>query len=456
VSDTPPELPPIPHAWSPRPYQADVFAAYDRGIKRFDLPWHRRAGKDSTGMNFTAKRMKAEPGAYWHLFPKLVQAKRAIWNGLDPETGVPFLDQCFPEPWRVAKNDNELFLRVHEGSTWQMAGSDSYDRLVGANVRGVVLSEWSLCDPMAWEFIRPILAENGGWAMFIYTFRGKNHAYQQHQKLKGNPDWYIKRLTVNDTTRADGTPVVTPEAIDKERRDGMSEPLIQQEFFCNPIAARPGAVYGATMSALVEQQRTRVGYDPTLPVIAAWNLEHMPAAAAVVFVQELGNELAIIGSRSWMFTPISQCLAELESGPHKFPWKAARHVLRIDGEQVWPDLFDRYGLETTQTREHSSAGKAAAVTAAMLERTTIDTTPRPWLEPAESSNNELLVDSLNGYRMKELERADGGGENFSDAPLVSYERYAAGAVELFAAWHWAKRGARRRPIDYSAQDRAVI
>lgn len=244
-----------PPEWTPRPYQGAVFEAYDRGIRRFDLPWHRRAGKDRTGMEFARKRMDAEPGAYWHLFPKLVQAKRAIWNGLDPATGQRFIDQCFPRPWRVHENDQELFLRAHNGSTWQLGGSDSYDRLVGANVRGVVFSEWSLCDPMAWEFIRPILVENGGWAMFIYTFRGKNHAYQHHRKLAGNPEWYRQLLTVADTKRSDGTPVVTLEAIEKERRDGMSEPLIRQEFYCDPVAARPGAIFGATMTRLQELGR---------------------------------------------------------------------------------------------------------------------------------------------------------------------------------------------------------
>jgi hypothetical protein len=42
-------------------------------------------------------------------------------------------------------------------------------------------------------------------------------------------------------------------------------------------------------------------------------------------------------------------------------------------------------------------------------------------------------------------------------PLVTYERYLAGAVELFAAWEWARRRkSATRALDYSLQDRAVI
>lgn len=407
-------------------------------------------------MALTADRMEAEPGAYWHLFPRLVSAKRNIWHGVDPNSHTRFIDQAFPPAWRTYENDNDVFLRAHNGSTWQLGGSDAYDRLMGANVRGVVFSEWSLCDPMAWEYIRPILVENGGWAMFIYTFRGKNHAWQGFKKHVDNADWYAKLLTVADTRRVDGSPVVTLEAIDKERRDGMSEAMIRQEFYCDPIAARPGAIYGGVMTALVDQKRLgRVAFDPAMPVTAAWNLENMPANASVVFFQELGNEVAIIGSRSWMFPrSISECFGELDA----FPWQAARHVIRIDDENVWPRLFLDYGLRVGQTREHSTFGKSTAVTAALLERASIDTTPRPWLDAVEASNNELLVDSLNGYRAKELERVDGGGENFDDKPVVSYERYFARAVELYAAWHWARHRRRGpgRPLDYSQQDRAVI
>ena len=438
----------FPNNWLARPYQRAVINAYTRGLRRFWLPWHRRAGKDNLGMNFARERMDAEIGAYWHLLPKLTQAKRAIWNGIDDRSGKTFIDLAFPEPWRVYKNDADLLLRAHNGSTWQLGGSDSYDRLVGGNPRGVVLSEWALADPMAWEYLRPILVENGGWVMFITTFRGKNHAFQQWRKLQGNPDWYLDLRTVDNTTRVDGSPVVTAEAIDKERRDGMSEAMIRQEFYCDPIAARPGAIYGQTMTELLEAKRaTRVGYDATIPVTAAWNLDHMPASASVVFFQELGNEVAVIGSRSWLFTPISQCLAELDA----FPWESARHLIRIDDEGVWPELFRRAELKVELAREHGEKSKAAAMAAAMLERTYIDTTPRDWLEPSEVSNNELLIDSLNGYRLKELEEGQ-----FGDSPVVSYERYLTGAVELFASWHWRRARAKSKPLDYSAHDRAVI
>src|SRR5574338_233443 len=50
----------------------------------------------------------------------------------------------------------------------QLIGADSYDAIMGTNPRGVIFSEWSLMDPMAYEFVKPILAANGGWCAFIY------------------------------------------------------------------------------------------------------------------------------------------------------------------------------------------------------------------------------------------------------------------------------------------------
>lgn len=455
-SPPPPSDPTAPHWYQARDYQAPVFTKLAEGIRRFMLPWHRRAGKDATGLEVCAQQMKARVGGYWHLYPRQVQAKRAIWNGVDPATGKRFIDMAFPREDREYTNEQDMFIRMRNGSTWQLGGSDYYDRLVGSNVLGVMFSEWSLCDPAAWDYIRPILAENGGWAGFIFTYRGRNHAYQMVRRLKGDPDWYIDERTILQTHRLDGSPVVSLEAVEADRRSGMREQLIQQEYFCNPAAALPGAMYGAAMDT-IQSQRGHVAYDPTFPVVAAWNLADAPANHSAVFVQEKGNELALIGSRSWMFDRLHDCFADLSS----FPWRVSHHVIAPDEEGVWPELFERAELAVETAPILSSIGKIAAVTNAMLERTWIDTVSRPFAGNGLETNNELLVDSLNGYRLRELEgdTTVDGKENFDDKPVVAYERYLTRALELYAAWNFraghSHRGRRRRP-DYAAQDRAVI
>lgn len=229
--------------FTPRHYQQDVLDARAAGINRFCLPWHRRAGKDTFALDFTRREIEQKPGTYWHLFPEQDHARKAIWDGRASD-GERFLERAFPEELRKSTHNHTTSIEFACGSLWQMRGSDNYNKLVGGNVLGCVLSEWSLCDPKALEFIRPIVVENGGWLMFIFTYRGRNHAYKLTQMALKNSRWYCKVLDVTMTRREDGSPVVSEQAIQYEREEGWSEEIIQQEFYMNPLAADPNSYYG--------------------------------------------------------------------------------------------------------------------------------------------------------------------------------------------------------------------
>jgi phage terminase large subunit len=283
----------IPNNWAPRPHQIDFFRAMDNGAKRACLVWHRRAGKDSTSLNFTAKEMFKRKGNYWHLFPKQTQARKAIWNGINSD-GQSILDQVFPEPVRARTSSQEMMIELKNGSTWQLAGSDNYDSLVGANPVGVVFSEWSLCDPNAWAYIRPMLAENGGWAVFIYTPRGKNHGFTLYNMARKADEWFCQNLTVNDTKRADGSPVISPEAIETERAEGMEEALIQQEFFGSFEAQIPGAYFADQLQQAKDQNRVgRIPIEPSLQVHTAWDLG-ISDSMSIWFFQAMGKEIRLV------------------------------------------------------------------------------------------------------------------------------------------------------------------
>ena len=283
----------IPNNWNPRPHQLPFFQAMDSGKKRACLVWHRRAGKDSSVLNFTAKEMFKRVGNYWHLFPKQRQARKAIWNGIDGQ-GRKIINQAFPEELRTRTDGTEMMIEMANGSTWQLCGSDNYDSLVGANPIGVVFSEWSLCDPNAWNYIRPMLAENGGWALFIYTPRGKNHGFSLYKMAKKNPDWYCELLTVNDTKREDGTPVIGPEIIESERAEGMPEEQIQQEYYGSFEAQIPGAIYSRELASARDDGRlTALPIEPSLKVHTAWDLG-ISDAMSIWFFQAVGKEIRLI------------------------------------------------------------------------------------------------------------------------------------------------------------------
>lgn len=270
-----------PANFTARSYQRPFLDALADGASRAILVWHRRAGKDKAcyvGMLHQASRRR---GNYLYLFPTYTQAKKALWNVIDA-AGFRTLEHC-PRAW-LAKdpNESEMLLTLRNGSTIQLAGADTYDRLVGANPVGVVFSEYSLTNPRAWDYLRPILAENGGWAVFNGTPRGENHFAEMYEMAEDNPAWFVSRQTVDDT----GVAV----DLDAERAAGMSEDLIRQEFYCDFQAANEGAYYGRLIVQAREQGRiARVPYQPALPVHTAWDLG-VGDATAIWFFQMAGAE----------------------------------------------------------------------------------------------------------------------------------------------------------------------
>jgi phage terminase large subunit len=276
----------IPNRWLPRDYQKPAWNALESGIKRLDLVWHRRAGKDIFSINYCATQCFQRPGLYWHVLPTYKQGRKIVWEGMTRE-GRPFLD-AFPPELITRKLDQEMSLWLEGGALYQIVGADDVDRLVGTNPFGVVFSEFSLMDMRVWEMLRPILAENGGWAIFIYTPRGYNFAHDLHVKAQRNDWWFSEVLTIDDTK------AVPIEVIEQQRAEGMPEELIQQEFYCSFEAPLVGAYYGHELKLAFDQNRIgKVPYDPALPVNTFWDLG-MRDDTAIWFHQYGGREHRLI------------------------------------------------------------------------------------------------------------------------------------------------------------------
>lgn len=257
-----------------------------KGGKRALCVWHRRAGKDLTALNWTVVASQLRVGAYYHFLPTYSQGRKIIWDGMD-ERGVRFLDY-WPKELVLARNETEMQLTLANGSLWQVIGTENPDRVVGTNPVGCVFSEYSLQNPQAWEYIRPILAENNGWAVFLYTPRGRNHAWQLHQLAEKSEDWFTEVLTVENTG------ALRLEAIEAERTSGMSDEMVQQEFFCSYNAPMFGAYYGVALDQVRQQGRIcKVPYDPALATHTFWDLG-IEDYTAIWFVQFAGVEKHIV------------------------------------------------------------------------------------------------------------------------------------------------------------------
>lgn len=317
----------LPYHFTPREYQIPVLAALDAGVLRVMLRWHRRAGKEKTLINYTAKRMQDRVGAYFYFFPTYAQAKKAIWDGKDGE-GFPFVAH-FPEPLVESRNGTELKITYKNGSIFQLIGTDNINLLMSTNPIGCVFAEYSLQDPSAWEFIRPILLENGGWAAFDFTPRGKNHAFTLHEMAVSNPNWFVSTLTVRDTKREDGRAVITEEMIESERREGVTEEMIQQEYYVSFEGVMEGAYYGKQLAAARSEGRiTRVPYDESIGVETWWDIG-VGDSTAIWFTQSVRREIRVIDYLEASGESLSYYAKELQTKPYIYAAHHGPHDLEV-------------------------------------------------------------------------------------------------------------------------------
>ncbi len=255
--------------------------------KRAALVWHRRSGKDKTAWNFTITQSQIRKGTYYYFLPTYRQAKRVIWDAKDKD-GLSFRDHIPPELIEK-ENESELQIELVNGSVIQLIGGDSFmESGVGANPLGVVFSEYSLISPKAYEFVRPILRENDGWAIFIFTPRGKNHAhtlFEMSAKMQAkNGSWFSELRTVDQTRLADGSYAVSPEEVRKDRDEGMPEELVQQEYYCSFSGSQEGSYFTKQLDQAYADNRIDLfPFDPTRLVHTAWDLGRNDANAIWFF-----------------------------------------------------------------------------------------------------------------------------------------------------------------------------
>ena len=439
-----PVNPPLAPIYSPRHYQNDAKTAFNGGLRRQIHIWHRRAGKDTFTLNLAKEEAEREIGTYWHLFPLQTQAKKAIWSGIDGD-GFRIIDRVFPHALRESTSQADMMITLKNGSTWQMAGSDRYNSLVGSNVKGVVFSEWALCNPVAWDYIRPILRENNGWVIFITTYRGKNHAYQMFENLKNHPDWFCTKLTVDDTRRDDGSPVLSAADIQADRDEGMSEPMILQEYYCSPEAAHVGSFYSKQMSELNNSKRRGpYGYNPSLPLFAAFD-RSTSSVLACVLVQPDGNMHNIVGSMTWENMTVSDSFTALRE---LMPF--ARNISKAimpPGANL--EKYEVAGVEFECAPEQQLID-GIDIVRNLLPLTRIDVQIQTW---AEEGNNIDLLNSLQGYRAA---TDPNHPDMYRMQPEFVPEIYLANAFLHYCLFADAGGAVDTwtPPLDYTLQDRA--
>ena len=405
--------------WAPRDYQKPLYRYLRKGGKRAVAVWHRRAGKDSTSLHWTVEAALSRVGTYWHMLPTLRQGRKVIWEGITAD-GMRVLD-AFPgwnrdgDPEGLVKHirHDEMKIELWNNSVWQVVGADNYDALMGANPVGVVFSEWSLTNPAAWEYIRPILAENGGWALFIYTPRGRNHGYRTFKLAGENEGWYSQILTVDDTK------AISLAAIGEDRKSGMPEEIVQQEYYCSFEAATRGAYYGKLIAtARTEGRICGVPYDPAASVYTAWDLG-IGDPTAIWFLQMIGKEVHWIDYYEASGEALDHYAALVKSKPYVYE----DHLIPHDGAarelgtgKTRQEQLQGLGLRTTIVQRQSVEDGINAVRMII---------PRSWFD---SKKCERGIDALSLYRSE----FDEEKQTFGDRPVHDWTSHGSDAARTAA------------------------
>lgn len=425
--------------WLPRDYQMPAWGALESGVKRLALAWHRRAGKDDLCLHWAAVSAMQRVGGYWHMLPQQNQSRKAIWDAVNPRTGRRRIDDAFPEAIRETTREQDMFIRFKNGSTWQVVGSDNYNALVGSPPVGVVFSEYALSDPSSWAFLRPILAENGGWALFISTPRGRNHFARMVEFALRDSAWFGQVLTVDDT-KAIPQAVIERELreLSAERGEQEAKAIVSQEYNCDFDAAIPGAYYGEHMARA--EREGRIGlfpHVPSLPVGTAWDIGFGDSTVIWMYQQPKGERVRIIDVLEGSGVGIDWYARKLSQRPYTFadhiwPHDGGHGNIRDIGGTSLEATAKSLGLRPLRVLDRDpTVDQGINAVRQMLPLCEFNTNPIPFADESQEqaiARMTRALDALRQYRREWDEKL----QRFKDAPLHDWTSHTADALRYLA------------------------
>lgn len=401
----------------PRPYQQKLVDAFEVGkVKRFVAIWPRRAGKDICALNLLVRAAARRIGTYFYVFPTFSMGRRILWDAIDID-GRKVIDHYLPSEIIANKNEQQMRIRLVNGSQVQILGSDDVDKsLVGTNAVGIVFSEYALQDPHAWQLSIPILKASNGWALFVSTVRGRNHFYDLYETVKKNKDWFCELLTVDDTKH------ISAEEIEKEIADGqISRDLAMQEFYNDFNLGVEGSFYGKYIDELRKHdQITNVLWEPYLPVHTAWDLGYNDSTT-IIFFQTQGPNIRIIDYYENSKQGLEHYAKVIKDKPYTYGKHIAPHDIAVHdlstGVSRWKMMYD---LGITFLRQE---GKLPSIDDGIEAVRRI--LPKCWFDIKKT---EKLIKYLENYRQE----YDNKRKVYKSAPLHDINSHAADAMRYLA------------------------
>ena len=209
------------------------------------LPWQKEVWSDPTRFKVIAagrrcgkslyaayrllvEALQSDSGHIFYVAQTQGQARDVMWSVLC-DIGRPVIKTA---------HINNLQLKLINGATISLKGSDRPDTMRGVSLKFVVLDEYAGMKPTVWEeVLRPALADQKGSAVFIGTPTGRNHFWDlyQYANLSNDADWKGWHLTSYDN------PLLDPDEIEAAKKS-MSSFAFRQEFLAS-FEAKDSALF---------------------------------------------------------------------------------------------------------------------------------------------------------------------------------------------------------------------
>ena len=399
--------------FKPRDYQIPVCDAFvNKGCKKIMLIWPRRAGKDLVCFNLLIRAALQKKGIYYAIYPTYGQAKKIIWDGLT-NSGTKFTS-FIPQQLISKTNSTDMKIELINGSLIQLVGSQDYDKLMGTNVSGAMLSEYGLTDGQAYGYIRPMLNANDGFVFILSTPRGHNCLWELYSVALNSPEWYVSKLTLDDTKHID------PEIIEREIVSGeISRDLALQEYWTSFSCGQAGSFYGSIIDKMrLKGQIGQVPYETHLPVSVSADIG-LDTTALIFFQVPPTGIVRIIDYYENQNLTLDHYVSVIKSKPYQYYKYIGPHDMAnrdYTGGFSRLELANRMGVKFCLAPNLAIPDGIEAVRA-MLSKTYIDET-----------NCKDLIRHLENYRQEFNEKL----KTYTGRPVHNIDSHGADAARMLA------------------------
>lgn len=214
----------------PHAKQAALKGALQAGTKRAVICAGRRAGKTTGVADLAVEAMLA--GRRVLEAAPVADQTDAFWRSCKHALAAPIAAGY------VYKNETDRVLRMPGGAQIRSKTAFNADTLRGDYADLLILDEYSLMDPDAWtEVGAPMLLDNNGDAVFIFTPKRKNHAFNLFQRAQADDTgrWAAFHFTSLDN------PYLSKDALAEITQD-ITEDAYRQEILAEFLEGE-GAVF---------------------------------------------------------------------------------------------------------------------------------------------------------------------------------------------------------------------